>query len=149
MKRLTELGRVLVCAAALSAWLVMPGQAAPPRETAATGPIGNPDRGRAIFNGIGGCYNCHGVDAFIKKRPKPTPQIREDLKRMKPPPTDLRDPASWKSRSETDRLLTLRKGHEGTAMFAKKFLTDREMADILEYLAALRKEATKKPGARP
>lgn len=148
MNRLAGHYTILFCAAALTAVVLVPSHAATPRETEATGPIGNADRGRAIFNGIGGCYNCHGVDAFITKRPKPTPQIREDLKRMKPPPTDLRNPASWKSRSETDRLLTLRKGHEGTAMFAKKFLTDREMADILEYLAALRSEVTRKPAAR-
>lgn len=136
MKGLASIGAIF-----LFAWLAsaaLPLQAASPRDSPKPGPVGDPVRGRAIFNGMGGCYNCHGFDAFLSKRPKQSPKIEQQLARMNPPPADLRNPAGLRSRSETDRVLTLLKGHQGTAMFPKNFLTARERADLLEYLASLR-----------
>lgn len=102
---------------------------------------GEANRGRAIFNGIGGCFNCHGNDGVITRLPRHAPQLAEELARLTPAPADLRNPSRLKSRTDADRLRSIKFGHPGTAMFPKKFLSEREVADLLAYLATLREEA--------
>jgi mono/diheme cytochrome c family protein len=105
---------------------------------------GNVERGRGIFNGLGGCYQCHGYDAFLSRRPKQPPKLAQDLARLNPPPANLRDPERLKAQTPKERLRSLKSGHPGTAMFPKKFLTERELADLLAYLATLRPMASPK-----
>lgn len=102
---------------------------------------GEADRGKAIFNGIGGCFNCHGSDGVITHLPRHSPQLAEELARLAPPPADLRNPARLKSQTDADRLRSIKFGHPGTAMFPKKFLSEREVSDLLAYLAELRNAA--------
>lgn len=101
-------------------------------------PDGDPDRGRSVFNGVGGCSNCHGYDGDMTRRPPFPPKLADELARLTPPPADLRNPASLKSENEEQRFLAVKFGHPRTAMFPKKFLTDQEIRHILAYLAALR-----------
>ncbi|MFM8552572.1 MAG: c-type cytochrome [Nitrospiraceae bacterium] len=101
---------------------------------------GDANRGRALFNGIGGCFNCHGYDGVLSRRPKVSPQLAEEVARLTPPPADLRDQARLKAETEQDRLRSIKFGHPGTAMFPKKFLMKQELADLLAYLATLRAE---------
>lgn len=103
--------------------------------------MGEADRGRVIFNGIGGCFNCHGNDGVITRLPRHSPQLAEELARLAPPPADLRNPSHLKSQTDADRLRSIKFGHPGTAMFPKKFLSEREVADLLAYLATLREKA--------
>lgn len=102
---------------------------------------GDRERGRSIFNGIGGCFNCHGHDGDLTRRPHFSPKLADELARLSPQPADLRHPASLKSENDEQRFLSIKFGHSGTAMFPKKFLTDQEINHILAYLATLRVEA--------
>lgn len=92
---------------------------------------GETDRGGAIFSGIGGCFNCHGHDGVITRLPRHSPQLAEELARLTPPPADLRNPSRLKSQTDADRLRSIEFGPPGTAMFPKKFLSEREVADLL------------------
>ncbi len=102
---------------------------------------GDRERGRSIFNGIGGCFNCHGYEGDITRRPRFSPKLADELAHLNPQPADLRNPAGLKSENDEQRFLAIKFGHPGTAMFPKKFLTDQEINHILAYLAALRVEA--------
>lgn len=66
-----------------------------------------------------------------------------------PPPADLRNPSRLKSQTDADRLRSIKFGHPGTAMFPKQFLSEREVADLLAYLATLREEAGGSDKAAP
>ncbi|MDE3120107.1 MAG: c-type cytochrome [Nitrospirota bacterium] len=125
----------LVLLLGLPAWAA--NEAAPDIILAAPGDAG---RGRALFNGIGGCFNCHGYDGVLTRRPDYSPQLAEELSRLNPPPADLRNQADLKAQTEPDRFRSIKFGHPGTAMFPKKFLMDQELADLLAYLATLRAE---------
>lgn len=134
---------VLLLAGCLDPTAWAAGEAAP--DVAAQ--AGDAARGRALFNGIGGCFNCHGTDGVLARRPDYQPRLAEEVARLNPPPADLRDQASLKAQTEEDRLRSIKFGHPGTAMFPKKFLMEREVADLLAYLATLRTEGH--PGATP
>jgi mono/diheme cytochrome c family protein len=125
--------------AAIWAWppTVSAVQAAPP-----PAPAGEAEEGKRIFNGIGGCYTCHGYDGDLARRPQFSAKLAEELGRLDPQPSDLRNPAGLKSEDDAQRLQTIKFGHPGTAMFPKKFLTDGEMANLLAYLATLRTGGT-------
>ncbi len=102
---------------------------------------GDSERGKKIFNGKGFCYQCHGIDGYIGRRPKMTPEMARTLDRLNPKPADFRNPSSLKSHNDEERTSAIKEGHPGTAMFPKSFLSDEEIADILVYLAELRAEA--------
>jgi cytochrome c2 len=102
---------------------------------------GDSERGKKIFNGKGFCYQCHGIDGYISRRPQMAPEMAQMLDRLKPKPADFRNPASLKSKDDKDRFTAIKEGHPGTAMFPKPFLSDEEIADVLVYLAELRAEA--------
>lgn len=123
---------LLVLLFGLPAWAA--NETAPDLMIAAPGDAG---RGRALFNGIGGCFNCHGYDGVLGRRPDYSPQLAEEVARLNPPPADLRDQAHLKAQTDQDRFRSIKFGHPGTAMFPKKFLMDQELADLLAYLATL------------
>ena len=78
---------------------------------------GDRDRGRAIFNGKGFCFQCHGQDGDIDRRPVMDPEIARVIEQLNPKPSDLRNPATLKSKNDAERFTTIREGHRGTAMF--------------------------------
>jgi mono/diheme cytochrome c family protein len=104
-------------------------------------PAGDAARGKAIYHGTGGCANCHGTDGDIGRRPHKSDALMQGIAKLNPQPADLRNPAALKSQDEAQRFLSIKFGHPGTAMYAKKnLLLDREIADLLAYLALLRTE---------
>jgi cytochrome c553 len=111
--------------------------------------LGDADRGRNIYQKIGGCCFCHGYDGDLKKRPPLSPKLAEEIARLNPPPANLRNPASLKSDDDEQRFLSIKFGHPGTAMFSKRFLRDEEIRDLLAYLANLRGESPATRALRP
>ncbi len=101
----------------------------------------DPARGRIIFNGKGFCLNCHGRDGRISQRPNLAPEIVEMIAQLDPKPPDFRNPATLKLKTDQERMMTIKEGHPGTAMFPKIHLTDEEIANVLAYLSALRRQA--------
>jgi mono/diheme cytochrome c family protein len=107
---------------------------------------GNAEAGRIIFNGRGVCHYCHGVDG----RPDQLPQLDRDtasvVARLSPVPVDLRNPSMLKLKSDKERFRVIREGHPGTGMLPDTILTDREINDIVAYLALLRREGAQNLG---
>jgi hypothetical protein len=66
--------------------------------------------------------------------------MREMIERMDPKPSNFRNPATLKSKSDQERFDTIKNGHRGTAMFPHKYLKDSEINDLLAYLSTLRSE---------
>ena len=106
-------------------------------------PAGDAARGNTIFHGRGGCAFCHGTDGYIGKRPRKTDLHTEAIAKLDPQPADLRKAAALTSRDEAQRFASIKFGHPGTAMFPRKTqLSDRDIADLLAYLAILRTGGT-------
>jgi len=101
---------------------------------------GNSEKGRKIYNGKGFCYQCHGYDGYIDRRPQMTPAMRRMVDELDPKPADFRNPATLQSKNDQERFDTIKNGHSGTAMFPKKFLSDAKINDIVAYLSVLRSE---------
>ncbi len=111
-----------------------------------TMPAGDAERGRAVFNGKGVCYYCHGVDGNRDQRPQLKADTTALIAQLNPPPVDLRNPKAQYLMSDKQRARAIREGHPGTGMFPDKRMTDQELADTLAYLALLRHEdSSKKP----
>ncbi len=107
-------------------------------------PAGDAAQGKAIFNGRGGCAYCHGTDGRIGNRPHRSKELTELIAKLDPPPADLRHAPSLKSQDDAQRFLSIKFGHPGTAMFPKKtLLMDREIADLVAYLAVLRTDGSR------
>jgi mono/diheme cytochrome c family protein len=107
-------------------------------------PAGDAVRGKAIFNGLGGCANCHGTDGYIGRRPHKSEALTQGIAKLNPQPADLRHAAALKAQDEAQRFVSIKFGHPGTAMYAKKnLLLDREIADLLAYLSVLRAEGAR------
>jgi mono/diheme cytochrome c family protein len=101
---------------------------------------GNSEEGRKIYNGKGFCFQCHGYDGYIDRRPQMKPDMRRMLDELDPKPADFRNPATLQSKNDQERFDTIKKGHRGTAMFPKKYLSDANINDIVAYLSVLRSE---------
>ena len=106
---------------------------------------GDAERGRAVFNGKGVCYYCHGVDGQIEKRPQLAADTAALIARLSPPPSDLRNLKALHLKSDKQRAKAVREGHPGTGMFPDTTMTNQELADTLAYLALLRKEGSAGP----
>jgi cytochrome c553 len=107
-------------------------------------PAGDAVRGRTIFNGLGGCAFCHGTDGYVVKRPRKSDLHTEAIAKLDPKPADLRNAAALKSQDEAQRFASIKFGHPGTAMFPRNTqLLDREIADLVAYLAILRTEGAR------
>ena len=104
---------------------------------------GNSEEGRKIYNGKGFCYQCHGYEGYIDRRPQMEPDMRRMIDQLDPKPADFRNPATLKSKNDQERFDTIKNGHSGTAMFPKKFLSDAKINDIVAYLSVLRSEGKK------
>jgi mono/diheme cytochrome c family protein len=101
---------------------------------------GNSEEGRKIYNGKGFCYQCHGYEGYIDRRPQMGPDMRRMLDELDPKPADFRNPATLRSKNDQERFDTIKNGHSGTAMFPKKFLSDAKINAIVAYLSVLRSE---------
>lgn len=102
-------------------------------------PAGDAAKGKAIYHGKGGCAFCHGTNGYVVKKPRKTDLHSEAITKLDPPPSDLRNPSALKAKDEAARFASIKFGHPGTAMFARKTqLSDKEIADVLAYLAILR-----------
>jgi mono/diheme cytochrome c family protein len=107
---------------------------------------GDAGRGRAIFNGKGVCYYCHGVDGFLDRRPELEADTGALIASLNPPPTDLRNPKALHLKTDKERTRAIREGHPGTGMFPDTTMTNQDLTDTMAYLSLLRREgSTKKP----
>jgi mono/diheme cytochrome c family protein len=98
------------------------------------------ERGRDIFHGTGSCSYCHGMDGYLDRLPQMEEKIAARIARLNPPPTDLRDPGVLRLKTNKERARAIREGHPSTGRFRDFTMTDRDMADILFYLAFIRKD---------
>lgn len=107
---------------------------------------GDAERGRAVFNGKGVCYYCHGMDGNMEQRPQLAADTVALIAQLNPQPTDLRNPKVLYLKTDKQRARAIREGHPGTGMFPDTTMTDQELTDTLAYLALLRHEGlSKKP----
>jgi mono/diheme cytochrome c family protein len=114
----------------------------PPRTS--TEGAGDAERGRAVFNGKGVCYYCHGIDGNRARRPQLTADTAALIAQLNPPPADLRNQKTQYLTSDKQRARAIREGHLGTGMFPDTTMTDQELTDTLAYLAILRHEGSLK-----
>lgn len=59
---------------------------------------------------------------------------------LNPPPSDLRNSEALHLKTNKERSLAIREGHPGTGMFPDHTMTDQDLADLLLYLALIRKD---------
>lgn len=100
---------------------------------------GQADRGRAVFNGKGVCYYCHGIDGNKDQRPQLAADTAALIAQLNPPPTDLRNRKVLRLTTDKARAKVIREGHPGTGMFPDTTLTNQELTDTLAYLAKIRR----------
>ena len=103
---------------------------------------GDAERGRAVFNGKGVCYYCHGIDGNKDQRPQLAADTAALIAQLNPPPVDLRNPKVLYLKSDKQRARAIREGHTGTGMFPDTTMTNQELTDTLAYLALLRREGS-------
>jgi mono/diheme cytochrome c family protein len=101
---------------------------------------GDQERGRAVFNGKGICYYCHGTDGRLEQRPTLSKETAGVIARLAPNPPDLRNLKNLRLKSDRERFRAIREGHPGTGMLPDTTLTDQEITDAVAYLATLRHE---------
>ncbi len=99
---------------------------------------GDAERGRAVFNGKGICYYCHGTDGQLSQRPQLSEETTKVIARLAPNTPDLRKSKHLRLKNDRERFRAIREGHPGTGMLPDTALTDQEITDTLAYLAALR-----------
>ncbi len=135
----TALGGI-VC---LTAWLVAGSHlwAGSPPQTNPHNRQADAEQGRAIFNGKGLCSTCHGVDGHRDQfPPELSSHIRENIQRLSPAPTDLRQADTLTLTTDKQRFEAIRHGHLRTAMYplSKGALSDEDILALLPYLASIR-----------
>lgn len=135
--RISYVGLVLMGLVLCDEALVQAGRQAPNISATAQG---DAERGRAVFNGKGVCYYCHGIDGQIGKRPELAADTADLIARLNPPPPDLRNSKTLRLKHDKQRAQAVREGHPGTGMFPDTTMTNQELADTLAYLTILRKE---------
>ena len=143
---MTKISYLNVFGILLTAWL---GMSLPPlsdRPASAESSVSQPgvkrsvERGRDIFHGNGGCSYCHGMDAYLDRLPHMKEDIAARIARLNPPPTDLRDAGVLRLKTNKERARAIREGHPSTGRSREFTMNDRDMADILFYLAFIRKD---------
>jgi len=117
-----------------------------PPSPKSTKTAGDAERGRAVFNGKGVCYYCHGIDGNKDQRPQLAADTAALIAQLNPQPVDLRNPKAQYLTSDKQRAHAIREGHPGTGMFPDTTITNQELTDTLAFLALLRSEGVlKKP----
>lgn len=115
----------------------VPGRPMPESDDTVQGEI---ESGRRLYHEIGGCAVCHGVEGRLKRKPQMSDELQQKIARLRPPPANLRNPASLKSENDRDRFRSIKYGHPGTAMFPKNLLRDDDVWDLVAYLQTLRRD---------
>jgi hypothetical protein len=105
---------------------------------------GDAERGRAVFNGKGVCYYCHGIDGNKDQRPQLATDTAALIAQLNPPPVDLRNQKILRLKTDRQRARAILDGHPGTGMFPDTTMTNQELIDTLAYLALLRSEGSAK-----
>lgn len=141
MSRVFYVGLVMLGVALCDGALVQAGRKQ--ANTSATTPA-DAERGRAVFNGKGVCYYCHGSDGRKDQRPELAADTAALIEQLNPPPSDLRNRKGLRLASDKARFNAIREGHPGTGMFPDTTMTTQELTDTLAYLAVLRKQDSKK-----
>jgi mono/diheme cytochrome c family protein len=143
MSRLSYVGLVMLGIILCDGALVLAGRQ--PAHTPATAQ-GDAERGRAVFNGKGACYYCHGIDGNKAQQPQLAADTAALIAQLNPPPLDLRNRKTLRLTTDKARFKAIREGHPGTGMFPDTTMTTQELTDTLAYLALLRSEgfATRK-----
>ena len=118
--------------------------ASSPPSPKSTKTAGDAERGRAVFNGKGACYYCHGIDGNKDQRPQLAADTATLIAQLNPPPVDLRNPKALDLKTDKQRAHAIREGHLGTGMFPDTTMTNQELTDTLAYLALLRSEGSAK-----
>jgi len=113
-----------------------------PPSPKSTKTAGDAERGRAVFNGKGVCYYCHGIDGNKDQRPQLAADTAALIAQLNPPPVDLRNPKALHLKTDKQRDHAIREGHPGTGMFPDTRMTNQELTDTLAYLALLRSEGS-------
>lgn len=122
---------------------VWAGSPSSPKSTKAAG---DAERGRAVFNGKGVCYYCHGVDGYRDWPPQLEADTAALIARLNPAPANLRNPKALHLKTNKHRAHAIREGHPGTGMFPDSTMTDQDLTDTLAYHSLLRREgSSKKP----
>lgn len=97
-------------------------------------------KGREIFNGNGACHFCHGIDGYLGRTARLEPKTAELIAKLNPPPADLRNVDGLRLKTNKERARTIREGHASSNLLAQRTMTDQDIADLLMYLAFLRKD---------
>ncbi len=118
--------------------------AASPSSPKSTKAAGDAERGRAVFNGKGVCYYCHGIDGNKDQRPQLAADTAALIAQLNPQPVDLKNSKALHLKTDKQRARAIREGHPGTGMFPDTRMTDQELRDTLAYLALLRGEGSAK-----
>jgi len=139
MSRLTYVGLVMLGILLSDRALVLADRQTANRSASAQG---DAERGRAVFNGRGICYYCHGVDGYRDKMPQLAADTAALIAQLNPSPTDLRNSKAQHLKTDKQRTRAIREGHPGTGMFPDQTMTDSELVDTLAYLALLRREGS-------
>ena len=129
---------LLLLLSSVNAW------AGSPSSNKSTKKQGDPERGRAVFNGKGVCYYCHGVDGYLDQRPQLEADTAALIAQLNPKPADLRNPKSLRLTTDKARTKAIREGHPNTGMFPDTRMTDQELTDTIMYLSMLRREGSLK-----
>ena len=122
----------------MNAWASSPPS---PKSTKAAGDV---ERGRAVFNGKGVCYYCHGIDGNKDQRPQLAADTAALIAQLNPPPVDLRNEKILRLKTDRQRARAILDGHPGTGMFPDTTMTNQDLIDTLAYLAFLRSEGSAK-----
>ena len=83
---------------------------------------------------------CHAYDGYIDRRSQMGRELRRLIDTLDPKPADFRNPVTLQSKNDQERFDTIKEGHSGTNMFARKFLSDAKINSIVSYLSVLRSE---------
>jgi mono/diheme cytochrome c family protein len=102
---------------------------------------GDPEKGREVFNGKGICHYCHGQNGDPEHLPELRPETLRTIRGLRPQPPDLRRSEALKLKSDRQRFVIIRDGHEGTGMLPDTTLSNQEIRDVVAYLATLRDTA--------
>ena len=141
MRRLSYIGLVMLGLVLFDGALAQARRQAP--NSSATIQV-DAERGRAVFNGKGVCYYCHGIDGNKDQRPQLAADTAALIDQLNPPPSDLRNRKGLRLATDKARFNAIREGHPGTGMFPDTTMTTQELTDTLAYLAFLRSEGSAK-----
>lgn len=83
------------------------------------------ERGKALYNGKGTCFNCHGKDGSGNGMAAVG---------LDPSPRNFQHPGFWRHRTEGEIFWVIKHGSPGTAMIGfGDQLTDEEIWSIIQY----------------